>query len=68
MRVEYTGGQFGPLRLVSAGSGLGSQNAPRVILGLAEEPHRIHVYWPGGAMTIRELAGGEREVTVNQNE
>lgn len=48
MRIVYAGNRRGPCRLVQAGSGYWSQDAPAQILGLQEKPQAVWVRWPGG--------------------
>ena len=64
VRVEYFDGTLGPVRLPSASQ----QNPQKVIMGLAKEPARIHVEWPGGVRSRHAIAPGQRRLSVSPNE
>ena len=64
IRVEYADGAFGPVRNMSPES----NGVPRVILGLAAEPARVHVRWPDGRNTAHELTAGQERITIRQHD
>ena len=68
VRLEYADGTLGPRRVVTAGSGLGSQSAPHPILGIGSEPVRVHIMWPGGTITKHALEPDQKLISVRQNE
>ncbi len=48
VRVLYRGGSKGPVRVIQAGAGFGSQDAAAPVLGLLENPEALWIRWPGG--------------------
>ena len=64
IRLEYDDGRLGPARAVKAGSGYWSQDALTQVLGLSGTPRRLHVQWPDGRSTKREIPIGGKELTI----
>jgi enediyne biosynthesis protein E4 len=61
------GAEKGPAKEVQSGTGYWSQNSHTLIFGLGEkQPTGVSVRWPGGKETNAPVAGGSREVTVEQ--
>ncbi len=65
MRVVYAGDRRGPCRLVQAGSGYSSQDAPTQILGLQDNPQAVWIRWPGGKEQTVRLKPSEWMLQVN---
>ena len=63
VRLKYHD-RFGPARLVQAGSGYWSQESIVPILGQAEPPTHVWVRWPGGAVSVRPVPKGARELVI----
>lgn len=62
VRLEGAG-RLGPARVVTAGSGLGSQDDVALVLTLpGVEPEAVQVRWPGGRVTTHPFTPGAREV------
>lgn len=64
MRLRFRDGTEGPVRLVQAGSGYGSQDATTQVLGGAEQAAALSVRWPGGMEKVVSLNANPREVQV----
>lgn len=64
LRVVYPGNRRGPCRLVQAGSGYWSQDAPAQILGLREAAEAVWIRWPGGKEQIQSLKPSEWDLRV----
>ena len=64
LRLRYTDGTYGPVRVVSAGSGYWSQNSLPQVLGVAHEAQSIWVQWPGGTITETAVGANQFQVVV----
>jgi len=65
IRVEYQTG-WGPAREVHGGSGYWSQDGLVQVMGLAREPAKVWVRWPGGTETEVPVPPNSREITIRQ--
>ncbi len=63
VRLKH-GSRWGPARVVTGGSGYGSQDSPVLVLASPGTPTAVEVRWPGGKVTRSELGGDLREWTV----
>jgi hypothetical protein len=68
MRLEYEGGEMGPVREIHAGSGYWSQDGAVQVLGQAKEPKGIWVRWPGGKEVTAKIPADAEEVSVDVEE
>ncbi len=59
-----SGGKWGPLREIHAGSGYWSQDSAIQVLSTASAPTQISVRWPGGKTTTNDLPAGAAEIAV----
>lgn len=64
IRIQ-TGDTWGPLRETHAGSGYGSQDGEVQVMAMPKAASRVHVLWPGGKVTVKEVEPGTRETTVS---
>jgi len=64
LRIVYADDSKGPRRSVQAGSGYWSQNSAVQVLGMAKEPSRLEVAWPGGKQKTVALEPDQHRVVV----
>ncbi|MDX1394254.1 MAG: VCBS repeat-containing protein [Gemmatimonadota bacterium] len=62
LRVEYADGSFGPVREILSGGGYWSRDEVVPTLGLARPVTRLHVVWPGGALSTVDVGPEDEEV------
>jgi len=66
LRLCYTDGTKGPVRVVQAGSGYRSANATTQVLGASGEVAAIEVTWPNGKKKRVPIDPDQSEVVVNE--
>ena len=67
IRLVYPAGR-GPAREIQGGSGYWSHNGAVQVLGLAGQPTKVWVRWPGGAEREEPIAPGLREITIRMEQ
>ncbi len=64
VRIKYSDGSLGPVRVFSAGSGFYSQDSSELVLGVSSTPHSVLVRWPQGGEEEVPIAPGAAAVTL----
>jgi len=62
----YTGGGWGPLREIQAGSGYLSQNSSTQIFPKTQAAASLWIRWPGGQTNMVELPGDALDIEIDQ--
>ena len=66
-RLRYGAGDWGPARIVSAGSGYWSQSSTTLVMGYGSRTVReVWVRWADGTETVQPVAPGTTELTVSR--
>jgi hypothetical protein len=65
IRVGYRDGRVGPAHEVHAGSGYWSQDSAVLVMGMAGEPAKVFVDWPGGKKTICSIEKNDISVSIS---
>ncbi len=65
-RLVFADDQKGPAKIVTAGSGYGSQDSPVLLLARPTTPEQIEVQWPHGKTTTTPIPVGASEIEINR--
>ena len=66
VRLVFTDGTKGAVRLITAGSGYWSQDSAIQILGYKKPIQHLEVRWPNGQITQKPLEKDAKEITVER--
>ena len=66
VRLVFTDGTKGAVRLITAGSGYWSQDSAIQILGYKKPIQHLEVRWPDGQITQKPVEKDAKEITVER--
>lgn len=64
VRMSYKDGTFGPLRMIRAGSGGGSQDAAVQVMGWKSVPKAMEIRLPNGARDVHAVEEGQWDLKI----